>query len=158
MQVQHQRFSIRQLARVIARCILTINARENQMSAKTIQQFMTPNPITIERHQPLSAARKLMQDKNIRHLPVVQNGKLVGLISNRDLQFIETLGTLDIETSLVEDAMLFDPLHFGPDATLREVAQSMVASKAGSAVIIKQESVIGIFTNVDALHALTTLA
>lgn len=128
------------------------------MSAKTIQQFMTPNPITIELHQPLSAARKLMREKNIRHLPVVQNGKLAGILSNRDLQFIETLGTLDIETSLVEDAMVFDPLHFAPSATLREVAQSMVNTKAGSAVITDQDRVVGIFTNVDALRALTALA
>jgi acetoin utilization protein AcuB len=128
------------------------------MSAKTIQQFMTPNPITIELHQPLSAARKLMRERNIRHLPVVQEGRLTGIISNRDLQFVETLGTLDIETSLVEDAMVLEPLRFGPDATLREVAQSMVSAKAGSAVIVEQGRVVGIFTNVDALRALTDLA
>jgi acetoin utilization protein AcuB len=98
-----------------------------------------------------------MRDKGIRHLPVVQDGKLAGIISNRDLQFIETLGTLDIESSLVEDAMVLDPLRFSPSATLKEVAHSMVSSKAGSAVIVDNEKVVGIFTNVDALRALTTL-
>jgi acetoin utilization protein AcuB len=127
------------------------------MSAKSIQQFMTANPITIELHQPLSAARKLMRDKNIRHLPVVQEGRLAGIISNRDLQFVETLGTLDIETALVEDAMVPDALHFPASASLREVAAAMVQSKAGSAVIVEAERVVGIFTNVDALRALTVL-
>jgi acetoin utilization protein AcuB len=127
------------------------------MNTKTIQQFMTPDPTTIELHQTLSTARKLMRDKNIRHLPVVQEGKLAGILSNRDLQFIETLGTLDIETALVEDAMIFEPLQFGPEVTLREVAQSMVRTKAGSAVIIDQGRVVGIFTNVDALRALAAL-
>lgn len=123
-----------------------------------IMNYMTKNPITIELHQPLSTARKLMREKNIRHLPVVEAGRLVGIISNRDLQFIETLGTLDVETALVEDAMVPDPLCFTPDVSLRDVAGAMVKTKAGSAVIVSQDKVVGIFTNVDALRALADLA
>jgi acetoin utilization protein AcuB len=127
------------------------------MSAKSIRQFMTANPITIELHQPLSAARKLMRDKNIRHLPVVTSGALAGIISNRDLQFVETLGTLDIETALVEDAMVTEALQFPSSASLREVAAAMVQTKAGSAVIVEGGRVVGIFTNVDALRAIAVL-
>jgi acetoin utilization protein AcuB len=129
------------------------------MSARTVATYMTQSPLTIDSHQTISAAQRLMNQHAIRHLPVVQDGRLVGVISDRDLQFVETLKTLDPETAFVEDAMSHDPLRFAPTSPLAEVAGAMAESKFGSAVIVDEgERVVGVFTTIDALRALAAIA
>jgi CBS domain-containing protein len=51
----------------------------------TINQLMTPNPFTVEADTGIDECMKLMSDKHIRHLPVVENGGLIGIISIGDV-------------------------------------------------------------------------
>lgn len=127
------------------------------MSVVTVGDFMTRNPITVESSQPVPEARRIMSDKNIRHLPVVNHGKLVGVLSDRDLQFIATLHTLDLETALVEDAMNHDPASVTPDTPLSAVARQMADAKLGSIIVSEGGRVVGVFTTVDALRALAAV-
>lgn len=127
------------------------------MSEPTVERFMTHCPHTIGHDQPLAAAHRLMQKYEIRHLPVLQGGKLVGMLSQRDLHFIETLANVDPETVPVSEAMSQDTYTVGPRSTLRKVAEEMADHRYGSAVVIEKERVIGILTTVDGMRALSIL-
>jgi acetoin utilization protein AcuB len=116
---------------------------------------MTHCPHTIGHDQPLSAAHEMMRRYGIRHLPVLQGRKLVGMLSQRDLHFIETLSDVDPEKVPVSDAMSPETYAVGPRSSLRHVAAEMADHRYGSVVIVDKERVIGILTTVDGMRALS---
>lgn len=118
---------------------------------------MTKGLHTIGHDQTLAAAHRMMNQHAIRHLPVLEGGKLVGILSLRDLHFIETLKDIDHEQVQVSEAMSQDVFAIGPRSSVRKVASEMAEHKYGCAVIIDRGHVAGIFTTVDALKALTSL-
>jgi|SRR4051812_1261361 acetoin utilization protein AcuB len=117
-----------------------------------IADYMTPGPHTIGREQSVMAAKQIMQQRHVRHLPVLHGGKLVGVLSERDLAAIEALPGSRQMT--VEDAMVPEVYVTSEDAPLAAVAGEMARQRVGSAVVVKDEHVIGVFTAVDALRAL----
>ncbi len=119
-----------------------------------IYKHMTPSPHTVGRDQPLATAHALMKKLNVRHLPVLDGGVLVGILSERDVHFVEAIAGVDPEKTLVEDAMTPEPFMVAADEFLHVVAQKMVAHKYGCAVVMERGSVVGIFTTIDALRAL----
>lgn len=124
---------------------------------KTVREYMSPSLHTIGKEQTLATAHAMMRKWQIRHLPVLDGGKIVGVLSLRDLHLVETLKDVDPEDVLVEDAMTPDPYTIGPDADLRVVAMEMATRKLGSAVVARDGRVAGIFTTIDALRALFEL-
>lgn len=120
----------------------------------TVQQFMTRSPHTIEHDQTLAAAHRIMRDYDIRHLPVVQAGKLVGIVSQRDLHIIASLKDVDSDAVKVSEAMSTEVYTVSPGTSVREVASEMATQKYGSAVVMEETNVIGVFTTVDALGVL----
>lgn len=124
------------------------------MPRQTVQRFMTVGPVVIGSDQTLAEAHRAMRERNIRHLPVVDSGALVGVVSQRDLYLLETLRGVDPAAERVREAMTPDPYAVPPDAPLDEVAATMAARKYGSAVVVDRGSVIGLFTTTDALRAL----
>jgi acetoin utilization protein AcuB len=128
------------------------------MAQHLIRQHMTASPVTVRRDATIAEAQRLMREHEIRHLPVLDGQALVGVLSKRDLLFIETLHTLDPETALVEDAMSHEPLIFAPETPLAQVAKAMAETKYGSVVIVERGAVVGMFTNIDALRVLADLA
>ncbi len=123
----------------------------------TIRMHMTAAPHGIGADQPLSLARQLMKKHDIRHLPVLSGGVLVGMLTERDLRVIETLRDVDPETLTVEEAMSSEVYSVSPDAALGEVVTTMAERKLGSAVIMERGQVVGIFTTVDACRTLASL-
>lgn len=121
----------------------------------TIGDVMTPQPLTIGREQKLVTAHQMMAENGIHHLPVLDHGALVGIVSQRDLYFVETLAGVDKLTDKVEDAMTVDARTFAPDAALADVAHTMFEEKLGCAVIVERDRVVGIFTATDALRLLS---
>jgi acetoin utilization protein AcuB len=121
----------------------------------TVAEFMTQSPVTIGDDQSLARAHEVMQEHKIRHLPVLHGGHLVGIVSLGDLHLIETLGDRDLEKIAVEDAMTPEPYVVTPDAELRDVAGTMADHKYGTAIVARGSKVVGIFTTIDALRALT---
>src|SRR5689334_16560356 len=97
----------------------------------SIRKFMSERPQTIGQDQMLSTAHEIMQQHKVRHLPVLQGGKLVGVLSQRDLHLIETLRDVDPATTRVNEAMTADVYVTGPDAPLDEVATQMAEHKYG---------------------------
>lgn len=122
-----------------------------------ISKYMTTTPHTIGFDQTLQTAHKLMRDHHFRHLPVLQGGKLVGMVTERDLALIETLKDVDPTKVTVEDAMTPAPYTVAPDALLDEVVATMAEHRYGSAVVVDNSHVVGVFTTVDALVAFSDL-
>ena len=124
----------------------------------TIRRFMSEGVYTVGVDQTLDVAHAMMRQHGVRHLPVLAGGKLVGVVSVRDLHLIETLRDVDPEKTTVDEAMTCDVYITGPDAPLEEVAATMAEHKYGSAVIVERGKVVGVFTTVDAMRALATFA
>jgi acetoin utilization protein AcuB len=120
-----------------------------------ISRYMTRQPWTIERSATLTAAHQLMRRHAIRHLPVMDAGKLVGIVSERDLHLIETLPDSDPDDVTVDDAMTETIYIAAPTDDVSEVVDRMAAGKLGSAVVMQDQSVEGIFTSIDALQVLS---
>ena len=122
-----------------------------------VRKYMTTTPHTIGAEQAMSQAHKMMRASRIRHLPVLHAGKLVGVVSDGDLHLIETLKDVDPEQVTVEDAMTQAPYAVGPDTPLDDVVKTMAEHKYGSAVVVDNDKVVGIFTTVDACRAFAEL-
>jgi acetoin utilization protein AcuB len=126
-------------------------------SIPQIKKYMTTDVQTIGEEQPMSVAHRMMREGHLRHLPVLRQGKLIGVVSDRDLRLIETLQEVDPTKVAVSEAMTSDVYTVSPDAPLDEVVGSMAASKFGSAVVVDHGHVVGIFTTVDACSAFADL-
>jgi acetoin utilization protein AcuB len=119
----------------------------------SIQKYMTTSPHSVGRDQPLLQAHALMNTHQIRHLPVLDGGVLIGLITDRDLHLIETLRDVDPKTVSVEDAMTTSVYSVSPNTPLDEVVDTMAEHKYGCAVVMQNAHVVGIFTTVDVCRA-----
>jgi acetoin utilization protein AcuB len=119
-----------------------------------ISKYMTTSPHTIGLAQPLVVASKMMSEHRIRHLPVLEGGKLLGVLTERDIALIETLKDVDPRTVTVEDAMTQNPYTTAPDAPIDRVASEMAEHKYGCAIVMQNDKVVGVFTSVDACAVL----
>jgi acetoin utilization protein AcuB len=127
------------------------------MAKHTVRRYMTVSPVVVASRRTLADAHQIMRERRIRHLPVVDDGKLVGLVSQRDLYLLETLRGVDVGWETVAEAMTPEPYTVAPDAPLDEVAREMAEHRYGSAVVVDDAGVVGVFTTVDALRALVTV-
>jgi acetoin utilization protein AcuB len=115
---------------------------------------MTPSPHTIGRAQPLERAAAKMREHRVRHLPVLDGGELLGILSERDVAFVRALRDVDVAHLLVEDAMSIEPFAVEPDTALADVAREMRRHRYGSAVVRDGRDIVGIITTIDVLAAL----
>jgi len=122
-----------------------------------VRDFMTPAPHSIGRDQPLSVAIDRMRGFDVRHLPVLDGGRLVGVLSQRDVLFVETLRDIDPKTVTVEEAMSTEVYAVAPQTSLADVAKEMAHHKYGCVVVVEGARVAGIFTSVDALSVLVAM-
>jgi len=123
----------------------------------TIQKYMTTTPHTIGAEQSLVKAEKMMGEFHIRHLPVLKGGKLVGILSDRDVHLVESFRDVDPEKVLVDEAFTPEPYITSPDASLADVCAEMVQHKYGCVLVCDNQKLVGIFTWVDALKAFDEL-
>lgn len=120
-----------------------------------VRDVMTPAPHTIGLGLSLADAAKAMRKFKIRHLPVLDAGTLVGILSDRDVQLISSVSQLDASCILVEDAMTQEPWTVTAKTPVAEVAQAMAQKKLGSAVVLDPNGrVIGVFTTTDGMRVL----
>jgi len=122
-----------------------------------IRDAMTSSVHTIGASLTLADAGRMMKKHKIRHLPVLESGALVGLISDRDVQVISSMSELDPSCILVEDAMSQAPWTVEPSTPLLDVAMHMAESKIGSAVVMEHDKVVGVFTTTDGMRVLAEL-
>ncbi len=118
-----------------------------------VGDYMTPGPYFVAPDDPLSRAETVMREHGIRHLPVVDERQLVGVVSDRDLSLLQSAGG-SREGASVADAMTREPYAVTPNAPLNHVARIMAERKIGSAVVIDHGAVVGVFTVTDGMQAL----
>lgn len=118
-----------------------------------IREYMTKSPLRVARDTPLAEARDILRRHDIRHLPVLEGEKLVGILS--DLNLKQALASPGGENFLVKDAMMPDVFAASPDTELSTVVEKMAQEKYGCVVIREGDGkVVGIFTTVDACRLL----
>lgn len=125
------------------------------MNLIRIERHMVKSPFLVEASATLREAADLLSENGIRHLPVIEEESLVGLISERDLREGIAAGGAKLKVSDVMKSDVYAVLGSTP---LHEVVQEMAESKIGSAVVLsKDREVVGIFTSTDALELLATM-
>jgi len=120
---------------------------------------MTPFPWWVDIDEPLLAARELMRKHKVRHLPVKAEGKLVSVITDRDLKFAldPDLGLPPRESLRVRDVCVYTAFIVDIDSRLDDVLETMAERKIGSALVTRDAKLVGIFTSPDACRTLARM-
>lgn len=118
--------------------------------------FMTPFPYSIDVDAPLEDAHKLMREHRFRHLPVTSEGKTVGILTDRDIKLVlgPDFGNPDERQLRVRDAYVEKACIVPASASVAAVARTMAENRIGSAIVTKNDKLVGIFTVTDACRAL----
>ena len=125
-------------------------------------EWMTSNPKTVNDDDLVRTAVMLFVEHRIRHLPVVRDGALVGIISDRDLKrampSIVAGSTPEeyqdfMESTSSEQLMTKKPITCGPDTDLVDVVREFCEHKVGAIPVVEDERLVGIVTQTDMMHA-----
>ena len=118
----------------------------------TMAAVMTPFPFSVDVSDSMLRARDLMTEHEVRHLPVVKNHKLLGILTDRDLKraLDPDLGLPPKNELFVRDVYLPDPYIVDDLSPLDDVLEHMAAHHIGSALVTKNGRLAGIFTSTDA--------
>jgi len=123
----------------------------------SIKQFMTESAHAVGHDQTLKFAHDRMQQFGLQHLPVLDGGVLVGVLSDRDIALISAVSPEQLETTAAEEAMSADPYSVSPTDDVATVTAHMTQHKHRSAVVMDHNKVVGLFTATDALALLSRL-
>ena len=125
----------------------------------TIGDVMTPAPFAVEVDASLNEARSILLRERIHHLPVVDRGLPVGLVTDRDLHLVSYLANdlVPEEEFMAGDICLPDPYIVGADTPVVTVAAVLARDRIGAAMITKKNKLIGIFTTHDACRLLAIM-
>lgn len=123
-----------------------------------IQKYMTTTPTAIHADASLAEAMEVMNKHGIRHLPVHKTGHTYGLLSDRDIKNLMSYAGTNPKTTKVGDVCADEPYTTRPEAPINAVAQEMAQNKYGSALVMDNGKLVGIFTATDACQALADLA
>lgn len=121
-----------------------------------IAALMTPDPDSLDPEARIESAWKLMHDKRVRHVPVCKGGKLVGLVTQKDLLVNSRNNAL--LTLPVAEVMVFNvhTVHIDDDA--RSAAQQMIDRKISCLPVVDDdENLVGIVTDTDFLKMVVEL-
>ena len=124
---------------------------------KSISAYMTSSPVMLQPDEPLSAAEQIFAKHRIRHIPVVRDQTVCGVLSDREVQFVAGFSEGRTDKVKVADVMTESPFVVTPDAPLSEVASVMADARFGSAVVVEGGKPVGVFTATDALRVLAAL-
>jgi acetoin utilization protein AcuB len=138
------------------------------MDKNTVAAWMTKNPITIDDNASVMEALHVMKDRNVRRLPVMHQGRLAGIVTDRMLKDYSpgkatTLDTWEVHyllsKTLVKEAMNPHPHTVRPDAQLTEAAEIIRHHRLyGLCVVNEAGDLVGILTIKDLIEALFYLS
>jgi acetoin utilization protein AcuB len=127
-----------------------------------VRQRMTKSLITLKPEDSLQHAHDRLQKYRINQLPVVRDGKLVGIITDRDVRdaypsSLRHIRAEDVQefadVHTVEQVMTHEVITIGPEATLREAAFRLRQSRLGALPVVENGKLVGIITRSDLLDA-----
>jgi len=132
-----------------------------------VRNWMSQNVVSVDGNDSLVDATKKLKENDIRMLPVTRKGKLVGIITDRDIKRASAsdANTLDIHELLyliskikVKDIMTRDPITVPPDYTVEEIADLLLVNKiSGVPVVDGRDRISGIITQHDVFKAIISL-
>lgn len=117
-----------------------------------VRRIMTPDPATVTPQSSVAEARRLLERDVIHHLPVVESGRLVGIVSSSDLLKLYLLdGDLAVfANATVDQIMETNVVVLGKDATLRDAAEKLSMGNFHALPIVsKNRKLLGILTTSD---------
>ena len=128
-----------------------------------VKEMMTKNPVTVEPDTLVLDARKIMKEKNFRRLPVVEKGKLVGIVTKHDL--LEAAPSLATPVSVhdlnylvskmkVKEIMKKNPVTVTPNTPFEDVLRIGQEKKIGSFPVVENGKLVGITTESDIVRYL----
>jgi acetoin utilization protein AcuB len=129
------------------------------------RDLMTPDPLTVSPQASIADVWDLMREVDVRHLPVVDAGVLVGMVSDRDVARVDLARLLKVEgaealreelATPVVQIMSPDVIAVGPEAEIGEVIDLLIDHKIGAVPVVDEDTreVLGIISYVDVLRAL----
>jgi len=112
---------------------------------------MTSFPYFVDSEDPVGRLEKMMDDRGIRHLPVQHKGKLVGIVSERDLHHRVPRSAPPEEKARLRarDVMVTEPYVVGFKAPLSEVVSQMAQRHIGSVIVTRKGKLAGIVSAMD---------
>ncbi|MCC6917341.1 CBS domain-containing protein [Nitrosomonas sp.] len=123
-----------------------------------IQEFTTPFPVTAREDSSIEELQALIKNLKVRHIPVISDGKIVGIISDRDLRIVSALNAREKFLVSASDLMTPDPVTFQGNTSIEDVIQQMAEKKIGSVLVSDASGNLqGIFTVTDALGILVEI-
>jgi acetoin utilization protein AcuB len=132
------------------------------------RDLMTPDPLTVTPQASIAAVWDLMREAEVRHLPVVQGGALVGMLSDRDLARVDMGRLLKVEGAdalrqelaiPISEIMTTDVISVEPDTEVGDVIGLLIDHRIGALPVADADTrdVVGIISYVDVLRALQSL-
>ncbi|MGE5851250.1 MAG: CBS domain-containing protein, partial [Candidatus Methylomirabilota bacterium] len=127
-----------------------------------VKNYMKRDPVTVKKDDSFRYALKLIRKEGIRHLPVLDGKKLVGIVTDRDLRQAapSPATTLEVhelnyllERLKIEAIMTKKVITVTPMTNLRDAAKLLFAHKIGGLPVVEQEELVGIITEGDILQA-----
>lgn len=136
------------------------------MKTQLVSEWMTPNPICATPDMTLPEAHKIMSEKRIRRLPVVKDGKLVGIVTQGDVRGAQpseatTLSIFELNYLLskltLDRIMTPAPVTIRSDETVYDAARLMLQKKIAGLPVVDGERVVGILTESDIFRMIVRL-
>lgn len=132
-----------------------------------VKDWESRQVVTIEENDSMLDATSILKEQDIRMLPVLSNGKLVGIVTDRDLKSASAsdASTLEIHELLyllskikIKDIMTPDPITVHEDFTIEETAELLLANKiSGCPVVDDDGNIVAIITQTDLFRAIISL-
>lgn len=129
-----------------------------------VRDIMTEEPVAVQVHETIGDVLEITRDLDIRHVPVLEDGRLVGMISDRDLRDysypIEALAdnpaiATDRREERVSVLMTGRPMTVGPGDNVVELIDLMLDQRVGAVPVVDpgDGALIGVVSYIDVLHA-----
>ncbi len=120
---------------------------------------MTPFPYSARPADDVEKVERLMREHDIHHIPVQDNGRVVGIVSERDLHRLvnPALPKIDKQQIRVRDVASSNPYVVEIDTPLDQVVTRMAESHIGSAIVVKHDKLVGILSVTDICRVLAEL-
>lgn len=123
-----------------------------------IQEFTTPYPVTAHEDSSIDELLDIVKNLKVRHIPIMSDGKITGIVSERDLRIVSALSAREKFLVRANDLMTPDPVTFQSDTSIEDVILEMSEKKIGSVLVAnKNGDLQGVFTVTDALDVLVEI-
>jgi CBS domain-containing protein len=132
-----------------------------------VSEVMATDVVTVGRNDDLRLVDDIMAERHIRHIPVVEDDAIVGLVSQRDVfsaQMSSTMGYGEkgqrayLHSILVKEVMAHPVITIAPEAPVSEAIDLIVEKRIGCLPVVRGQQLIGILTKTNLLQRLRTLS